>query len=513
MSFFSRKVSSKHLSDRKNRFLKSKAHEPYQLVVEDYAPIIQHYIAKYSLENITVVINGSTDFGQQKISENIQCLQQDIDVLEDTETSYASIIKQYWVPPGSSVPSKFYLNSEDKKNSDFSPYYQELYNAIKDEFLDENDFLKELNPPDLIKLNQICLGLNCQNKLEEYRIEMLEDLERRKNKVCLTKQQALDEINEIQKNLKTDESIIYFFTNNRRIGPAHFEFIQIKHDEIIKPVHWFLENSTIIDETDLKTLFITDVSNFISPAIDSRFLQPQVDKVNCGTLGILYLKELLKNNTQQLTEFSLKLPLYQYQYGEVKSNYLFFPSPHVLRYSQSNFYNEVILAMLKNEHEATIKYKGVKYKIKPLKVILEESIELAKEQNDLSRAKENEQILEDLPAFRKKWLMAYKTEIQKRNAMQGDKYNLYLAYSSKRMEALAHQSTALQEEQTNPAGRETAKKNASLLERVKKTLHIKDVKRTPNPHLFYSDEKITKVVDNPLYEEKESCNPLYEPKY
>ncbi|MCL9684742.1 hypothetical protein [Legionella maioricensis] len=169
--------------------------------------------------------------------------------------------------------------------------------------------------------------------------------------------------------------------------------------------------------------------------------------------------------------------------------------------------------MLKNEQEASIKYKGVKYKIKPLKVILEESIELAKAQNDLSKVKENEQMLENLPAFRKKWLMAYKTEIQKRNAMQGDKYNLYLAYSSRRMETLAHQSTALQEEQTNPAVKETARKNASLFERVKKTLHIKDMKKTPNPHSFYSDKKITKVVDNPLYEAGNSYdNPLYEPK-
>jgi hypothetical protein len=66
MPFFPRKTSSKSLSERKNRFLKSKSHTPYQLVVEDYKPIILHYIEKYGLENITVVINGETDFGLKK---------------------------------------------------------------------------------------------------------------------------------------------------------------------------------------------------------------------------------------------------------------------------------------------------------------------------------------------------------------------------------------------------------------------------------------------------------------
>ena len=125
---------------------------------------------------------------------------------------------------------------------------------------------------------------------------MIKDLKVRKAKVCISKWEALDEVREIQRALKKDESVIYFFTNNRSIGAAHFEFIQIKQNEIIKPVHWFLEDSNIIDEMDLENLFVTDVSSFISPAIDSKYLQPQVDKVNCGTLGILYFKELFKNH-------------------------------------------------------------------------------------------------------------------------------------------------------------------------------------------------------------------------
>ncbi|WP_255666707.1 hypothetical protein [Legionella resiliens] len=38
---------------------------------------------------------------------------------------------------------------------------------------------------------------------------------------------------------------------------------------------------------------------------------------------------------------------------------------------------------------------------------------------------ENKNILKNLPAFRKKWLMEYETAIQERKALQGDKYNLH----------------------------------------------------------------------------------------
>lgn len=290
----------------------------------------------------------------------------------------------------------------------------------------------------------------------------------------------------IQTNLKEGECVIYFFTNNVRVGPAHFEFVQIKKDEIIKPVHWFLHNSNIINRNDLENIFISDISDFISPYLKPQYLQPQVDEVSCGTLGILYLKELLKNKGQQSDDFTLRVTLYKMHNREIGKGNLFFPSPHVLRYSQSSFYNDVILAMLKNEHEVSIKFKGIKYKIKPLKVILEDSIKFAKSQGDLTVAEENKKILKNLPAFRKKWLMEYETAIQKRNAMQGDRYNLYLAYSSRRMQALANHPEGLQKEQADTPGLECEKtvKRPSLLERIKKNLQQTKEKNFLNPLYF-----------------------------
>ncbi|MGM9454651.1 hypothetical protein ACTAZI_15085 [Legionella bozemanae] len=99
--------------------------------------------------------------------------------------------------------------------------------------------------------------------------------------------------------------------------------------------------------------------------------------------------------------------------------------------------------------------------------------------------------------------------------MQGDRYNLYLAYSSRRMQALANHPEGLQKEQANTPGLEWEKtvKRPSLLERIKKNLQQTKEKKFPRSSLFHPSDAITKVVDNPLYEGGNTReNPLYEPK-
>ncbi len=258
----------------------------------------------------------------------------------------------------------------------------------------EDGNLHELNREELKRLNQLCLSLKCREKLEEYRLKKVEELRLRQEKVCLNKEQALEEIKKIQENLNDSENIIYFFTNDKRIGPGHFECLYIRKTEIIKPVHWYLDDSNIIDSKDLNNLFITDLSNYVSPVLNFKLLQPQVDLVSCGTLGLMYLKELLKNDAHQLNMHTLKLTLIQEENELVK---LFIPSPHVLRYSQSSFYNSLLLAMIKNDKESTIKYKNIKYRVKPLKQVLEDSLQLARKNGNNGIIEENTQILKYSP--------------------------------------------------------------------------------------------------------------------
>ncbi len=112
--------STVSLSERKNRYLKTKDHKPYQLVVEDYVPIIQHYIDKHCLNNTIAIVNGSTLFGERKISEKRAMIQEDINLFENEEIKYGIFIRNYWVAPGNSIPSRFYLNQIDNKHTDFS---------------------------------------------------------------------------------------------------------------------------------------------------------------------------------------------------------------------------------------------------------------------------------------------------------------------------------------------------------------------------------------------------------
>ncbi|WP_156812378.1 hypothetical protein [Legionella tunisiensis] len=141
-----------------------------------------------------------------------------------------------------------------------------------------------------------------------------------------------------------------------------------------------MHESNIFDSVDFDNMFVTDLSPFVTFQYDESIealsedpmkrLQPQVDTDSCGVLGLLYLKELLKNNSKQLELFSFTVPVYSVNAQESSEeinhkHLLFFPSPHVLRYSQSRFYNNILLAMVQSTNdEEVIKYKNISYKVK-----------------------------------------------------------------------------------------------------------------------------------------------------
>ncbi|KTD19295.1 Uncharacterised protein [Legionella lansingensis] len=502
-------------SGNKKKFLDQDSHDSYQLRAEDYVPIILHYKNKYHLNaDVKFIVNGSSEYGPEQIKKNKAEIQLEIDAYQNKELNYAVFLENYWVPPQGSLPGKYYLNKKNDKDSEFEEYYEGLYLAIKDEYLDEYGHLKKLDLEKKLKLNQILSNLNCKKKFDDYLSEIIKDLNQRKLGVCLNKKQTLEEIEFIQKNLKENETAIYFFTNNKRIGPAHFEVFIINKNTIIKPIHWPLNREIIIDKNDIKNMFCADISDFISPYVAA---VPQVDKVSCGTLGLLYIKEFLKNNALQLNQFTLKASIYhkKQKNSEIKNTNLFFPSPHILRYSQFSLYNEIIVAMLKNDDVVKIKHKGTTYKVKTLKKILSDSIKIAKENGDEETVAANKNILKNLPNFRKKWLEEYQKIIEKRNGMQGKKHNLYLAYCSKRMETL--KSRNLFSEDTSSIISSSKLPHVSNISSTNsRTVDIpkdRNKKNSYHPHLFFSSHAITSVTYNPLYQgDKYIDNPLYEPK-
>jgi hypothetical protein len=163
---------------------------------------------------------------------------------------------------------------------------------------------------------------------------------------------------------------------------------------------------------------------------------PQAGIVECGTLGVLHLKELLKNNAQQFKEYTLLFSFY----CSNKLEHFYFPSPQLLRYSQVSTYNTILAEMLTlNKNSVTIEKGSGKDKrylaVTTLQKILTDSIADAKSHGNKEMAANNQKIIDDLPRFSKQWLKAYQEAQKKRASMQGTQ-NYYLLYRTKKMERI-----------------------------------------------------------------------------
>lgn len=265
---------------------------------------------------------------------------------------------------------------------------------------------------------------------------------------------AICEMRHLSASLKEGEYVGYMYTNQITHGCHHFEAFLIGAECIIKPVYW-----QIVDRLDLHYHKIgkTAAAN-LNFFYDLECFPQTRDKV-CGTLALSYMKSLLKNNAQQLKEFTLCIPHNQGK-RKPKIYYFFFPSPEVLRYSQSELFNKYLVALLDPEGKEFL-HKGKYHRIPPLKTHLENLIqELIKEPDPIHETiespikkpkekhpkpslnkevilKEAQTLLEQLPDFTKRWLSRYEKIKTKRNQMQGPSYNEYLFYTSQRMHRIA----------------------------------------------------------------------------
>lgn len=253
--------------------------------------------------------------------------------------------------------------------------------------------------------------------------------------ICLDTSQALQEVEAIQKTLKPNEYVGYMYTNHHQVKADHMECVIISHDFIARPLNW---KAVAIDKTFNMSSFNTVIS-------DDNFNPQCTDSAGCGTLCIQYLKELLKNESNQLKNYCLSFSCYTEYMENYTFEKLFFPSPQVLRYSQSDLYVQYIEKMLSEDNEFTlIKNDGTKPRkitCKPLKKILEDSVKYAQENKDENTAKANEEILKQLPEFRKKWLEEYKHSQSKRNQMIGSRgINRYLVYRTNKLNEIANKA-------------------------------------------------------------------------
>lgn len=256
-----------------------------------------------------------------------------------------------------------------------------------------------------------------------------------KDDTALTKEEAINEINEIKKSLKDDEAIGYVFTNNHRFEGGHFEVLIITNNLIIKPCEWGVFDSQAIRGCDMDDFSSLEMPFARNENLACFFPIAQAGTVECGTLGMLNLKELLKDNANQLRNLTMHVPFYDHN---EKLHHFFFPSPHVLRYSQSSTFNKIILGMLADQLDPIkipFKQRGNKDTVTAISLVamLKNTISIAEKNGDKNMLKICQRLLDKLPTFRDEWLENYNLAMVKRDAMQINTRNEYLSYSSQRL--------------------------------------------------------------------------------
>jgi len=413
------------LSQQKKSFLENKQFTPIIMEIADARVIAKHYLDK---SGIKIIVSGDTQFARTYMAEKR------INNLGDDSKKYAQFMLDNY---GNYANNPFVVYS--KYESFLNPYVKNIKIALK-KFLVADKYYgeiiqQELTDEQFFQLNQCCMTFDSKikllldNKIEEY----INALKSEKNSICLKKSDVIKEVVQIQRFLKEEDVIGYLFTN--RAG-EHYEPLIITHDKIVKPLSWYSTDEKYqIVPADFPG--IEFYSTFPEEILTDYYPQPQADRISCRVLSFLYLKQLLKNNAEQFKESCL---CFSY-YDETETlRHVFLPSAQVMGYSQVSHYNQTILALLNDSSEKCVikANKGDKcIEIRPIKLMLEHSINIAEKNSDHAIKNNNYTILNQLDSFRKKWLSDYKISLSKLQQMTIDGEKKYLIYCQYRMNRIA----------------------------------------------------------------------------
>jgi hypothetical protein len=176
---------------------------------------------------------------------------------------------------------------------------------------------------------------------------------------------------------------------------GHVGSLIVTKTQVIKPIIWDIDSS--VPGTD----YYDKVASADLSKLASNRLIPQADGQSCASLGLSYLKQLLKDDAKQLKELCFIFPYINENSQNL--SYFFIPSPQALRYSQSSTYNLFIKKLVTEDKPGSIIYKGKPLAYTPIKQVLLELQLKAKKEDNFVLENEIESLLEQLPHFRKRW--------------------------------------------------------------------------------------------------------------
>lgn len=305
-------------SKNKSLFLNAPP-SPYVIQAEDLTALAQHYKKKY---NIKICISGQSKHAKEFVDKHIaQAVKRHADFRLHP---FANYFVEYY---GSTAEESSYFNINDRRH--FFQYFNEIsthLSCLTDFFSDESKctLRKDLSDEQLNFLNLHIQKLS--PRFLKFLIPIINlFLEKLEKDIVDTKigidQVIINEILCIQKELfelDSNEYIGYIFSTKVPLKNDNFEAIIIHKDKLIKPLH-----SSLSSEHDIK------IPDIYSTQVVLPTTYPHNAKWESGSLAFLYLKELLKNNAEQLISYSLTV--------DIESSKIFIPSPQVLKYTNNEF--------------------------------------------------------------------------------------------------------------------------------------------------------------------------------
>lgn len=393
---------------------------------------INFYKKKYGCK---IIYNGTIGLFSQQVRSLIA-------TYEDPKKKYAKFILDYWAEPekGAVYESDFAINEDPLS------YWCDHYKTIKSltkNFLDENTGkLKagvQNSESTIIELNKTLATSNIKTVIDEAINKCVSKLkEERIHHQCIDASRALEEITHIKKNLTKGESVGYIFTNCEIDSVSHYDVFVISSEQIIIPIQYYNEASLDLcnlleskfPQTSYTEINLLDENNE-TLEID---IHPQADSISCGTLGLCYLKTLLKNNSNELENNCLTFPhvTKNENTGEKQLSYNFFPPPKVLQYSQSSRYNKALLAMLNDKDQAKFEHNGKTHKVETIKGMLASAIRYCQQNSNAQGLESCKKTLNKFNEFRTLWLKCFKESENKRAKMDVSGKNIFLAYKAHR---------------------------------------------------------------------------------
>ncbi|QMT59375.1 hypothetical protein [Legionella sp. PC997] len=395
----------------------------------DYVKLGEIFAYYRNKLGIRLIRNG--DFNTPVLQANIKGFAAQLDAVTAKTFPYYNFLKICEFSDSDKSKSHAHLLTKE---------LNELYSFLKSKgFLENNRLKEDLKSEQILEIENFCqtnLSAQAKAKLEGRRKRLSSDFASKMHTCCLTKEQAIDEMLDIQKSLGEDEMVGYVFTNNVRSqrSNVHFEAVIITKHEIIKPVEWGFDKlpKEILDHTD-KGL---NSAAFFSPRADllsdeGRPPQQQVDQSHSGALCVLYLKKLLQGNGKALFEDSLRIPLYD---ENNKLNYVFIPPPNIMQYSQNDKFIKFYQMLMGRKVEISSDQPTPH----DLQQLLLESRIRARLLGDHKTAELNQNLIDKFDTFSEKWLRGCDEACEKRDAMlfidnDETSYNIYLAYAAKRL--------------------------------------------------------------------------------